>query len=327
MIYWAFGVALAVTVAAAFLLIPVLRRLKFGQSIYEDGPKWHMSKQGTPTMGGLLFMLGIVAAVVFVGWKDMARGMYGHLFILVFALLFGAIGFIDDYVKIRRKKNLGLTALQKLMLQLAAAAAFIALLRYFGYLAPNLYIPFVQVTVALPWPLFAAIALFVVAGMVNAVNLTDGVDGLCGGVTLPVAVFFTVLGLAWGKTELSIFAAALAGGLTGFLLFNVHPARVFMGDTGSLFLGGAVCGLGFVFDAPLLILIVGAVYIVEMFSVMLQVLYFKLTGGKRLFRMSPIHHHYEMKGWSEIKIMLVFAGVTIVLCLLAYYGVMERYPH
>lgn len=323
-----FGISLVATVLAGLILIPVLRRLKFGQSIREEGPKWHMSKQGTPTMGGLLFMLGITAAVLIAGWKDMAEGRFGHLFILAFALIFGIIGFIDDYYKVVRKQNLGLTALQKLMLQLAVSAAFIALLRYFEYLTPNLYIPFFQTSIKLPFLLYSVISLIVVAGMVNAVNLTDGVDGLCSGVTLPIAIFFAVLGTKelWDKGELSIFAAALAGGLIGFLIYNFHPAKIFMGDTGSLFLGGAVCGLGFVYDAPLLIIMVGAVYIIEMLSVMLQVVYFKLTKGKRLFRMAPVHHHLEMGGWSEKKIFAVFTGVTILLCVLAYFGVRGRYP-
>ncbi len=323
-----FGISLAVTALGGLLLIPVLRRLKFGQSIREEGPKWHMSKQGTPTMGGLLFMLGITAAVLICGWRDMAQGRFGHLFILVFALIFGAIGFIDDFYKVVRKQNLGLTAAQKLLLQLSVSAAFIALLRYFGYLTPNLYIPFLQTSIHLPLLLYAVISLMVVAGMVNAVNFTDGVDGLCSGVTLPIAVFFAVLGTKelWDKTELSIFAAALAGGLIGFLIYNFHPAKVFMGDTGSLFLGGAVCGLGFVFDAPLLIIIVGAVYIMEMLSVMLQVVYFKLTKGKRLFRMSPIHHHFEMGGWGEKKIFFVFMGITALMCILAYFAARGRYP-
>ena len=319
------GLAFAVTLVAGFVLIPVLRRLKLGQTIKEIGPKWHMSKQGTPTMGGLIFILGITAAVLVMGWRQVSEGRYAHLLILGFALIYGAIGFIDDWFKVAKKQNLGLTALQKLALQLAVAAAFIAALRYFGYMTSDLYIPFWQISIPMPWLFLSVCALLVVAGMVNAVNLTDGVDGLCTGVTIPVAVFFTVLGFVWALPELRLFGAALTGAMLGFLVFNFHPAKVFMGDTGSLFLGGAVCGVAFVCDAPLLLVITGFVYIVEMLSVMAQVFYFKLTKGKRLLKMSPLHHHFELCGWKEVKIFSVFTAVSAGLCALAYLGVLNRY--
>jgi len=244
--------------------------------------------------------------------------------VFVFALVFGAIGFLDDYEKVKKHQNLGLTAPQKFLLQLAAAIAFICLMRYEGMLTPELYIPFFNVSVALSWPLYMVFAAFVVVGTVNAVNITDGLDGLSTSVTIPVALFFISVATWWGYTQLGIFAAALLGGLLAFLLFNAHPAKVFMGDTGSLFLGGAVAGMAFAFDLPLILILVGIVYIIETMSDILQVGYFKLTHGKRIFKMAPIHHHFEMCGWNETKIVAVFTAVSAIFCALALFGVMNR---
>ena len=317
--------AFVISAVMGRFLIPALRAMKAGQSIKEIGPNWHMSKQGTPTMGGIMFMVACVAAVLVFGWRDMAGGDFSALFVLVLALLYGAIGFVDDYAKIKKKENTGLTAGWKFLLQLAVAIAFLALMRMENHLTPNLYIPFVNVSVSLPWIVYLIFAAFVMVGCVNAVNLTDGLDGLAGSVTLPVAVFFAVLSAWWDKGAVGIFAGALAGGVLGFLVYNFYPAKVFMGDTGSLFLGGAVCGLAFALDAPLILIPVGIIYIVETMSDILQVGYFKLTHGKRIFRMAPLHHHLEMGGWSEVRIVLTFAGITIAFCLLAFVGVMYRY--
>ena len=320
-----------VAFVAAFLagkvLIPMLRRLKAGQSIKEDGPTWHMSKQGTPTMGGLMFILAILVSIVLVGWPELAAGRYGALYVYAFALVFGAIGFLDDYMKVKTKQNTGLTAGWKFLLQLAAAILFTVLLRNEGYLKPDLYIPFVNFSIInIPWPAYMVFAAFVMVATVNAVNITDGIDGLSSGVTMPVALFFTAAAALWGYQELGIFAAALFGGLCAFLLYNFYPAKVFMGDTGSLFMGGAVCGLAFALDMPLILILVGIVYIAETLSDIIQVAYFKATHGKRIFRMAPLHHHFEMGGWSEVKIFCVFAGVSLAACLLAFWGVMDRYP-
>ena len=317
--------AFAISAVVGRFLIPALRAMKAGQSIKEIGPNWHMSKQGTPTMGGIMFMVACVAAVLVFGWRDMTGGDFSALFVLVLALLYGAIGFVDDYAKIKKKENTGLTAGWKFLLQLAVAIAFLALMRMENHLTPNLYIPFVNVSVSLPWIVYLIFAAFVMVGCVNAVNHTDGLDGLAGSVTLPVAVFFAVLSAWWDKGAVGIFAGALAGGVLGFLVYNFYPAKVFMGDTGSLFLGGAVCGLAFALDAPLILIPVGIIYIVETMSDILQVGYFKLTHGKRIFRMAPLHHHLEMGGWSEVRIVLTFAGITIAFCLLAFVGVMYRY--
>ena len=321
----AFVISFAVTaLVGGKVILPALRRLKAGQAIREEGPKWHMSKSGTPTMGGLMFMLGIIAAIIIAGWNGMMAGDLSHLYIFLFALVFGVIGFLDDYEKVKKKQNLGLTALQKFALQLAAAVAFLMLMRYEGLLSPDLYIPFFNVSLSLSWPVYMVFASFVVVGAVNAVNLTDGLDGLATSVTIPVGLFFTVIAVWWGYTQLGVFAAAMLGGLFAFLIFNAHPAKTFMGDTGSLFLGGAVAGMALASDMPLILLLVGIVYIAETLSVILQVGYFKLTHGKRLFKMSPIHHHFEMCGWNEVKIVTVFTLVSAAFCALALWGVMER---
>jgi phospho-N-acetylmuramoyl-pentapeptide-transferase len=319
---------ITITVLGAFILglilgrvlIPVLRALKVGQSIREVGPSWHNSKAGTPTMGGIVFILAALVCVV-TGWKDMLAGDFTHLLVFGFALIFGAIGFLDDFFKVKFHRNLGLTALQKLILQLAAGAIYLFLLRKTGNLTNDLYIPFANITVTIPWAVYLILSMFIIVGCVNAVNLTDGIDGLATGVTMPVMIFFACVAMALGKYTTGYFALALLGGLGAFLCFNFHPAHVFMGDTGSLFLGGAVCGLAYALDMPLVLILVGIIYIIETVSVIMQVTYFKLTHGKRIFLMTPIHHHFEKKNWSEEKIFTVFVGITVVFCLLAYWGV------
>ena len=321
----ALAVSFVLTVILGKLLIPALRRLKAGQTIKEDGPIWHMSKQGTPTMGGLMFIAAMTITVLAVGWKHLADGSRGGLYVLLFALVFGVIGFIDDYMKVVHHQNTGLTAGWKFLLQLAAAILMTVLLRHEGYLTANLYIPFAQVEIPMPWPVYMVFAAFVMVGTVNAVNLTDGVDGLASTVTLPVALFFAVVSALAGQAELTVFSAALLGGLLGFLVYNHHPAKVFMGDTGSLFLGGAVCGLAFAADMPLILVLVGIVYICETLSDIIQVSYFKATHGKRVFRMAPLHHHFEKCGWSEEKVVAVFSSVSLIFCALALAGVVGRY--
>ena len=321
-----FLAAFVVAFLAGKILIPILRRMKAGQSIKEIGPTWHMSKQGTPTMGGLMFIAAAVVCVLAVGWPDLSQGRLGGLYTLLFALVFGAIGYLDDYVKVKKKQNTGLTAGWKFLLQLAAAILFTVLLRYEGYLRPDLYIPFVNVTFHIPWPAYMVFAAFVMVGTVNAVNITDGIDGLATGVTIPVALFFTGAAALWRYEELGIFSAALLGGLCAFLIYNFHPAKVFMGDTGSLFLGGAVCGMAFALDMPLILILVGIVYIAETLSDIIQVAYFKATHGKRIFKMAPLHHHFEMCGWSEVKLFCVFSGISLLACLLAWLGICARMP-
>lgn len=306
-------VCFAITALAGKLLIPELVKLKAGQSIKEIGPTWHMTKQGTPTMGGLMFIIGIGVTVVALGWRGMAQGDFTHIYVYLFALVFGVIGYIDDYQKVKHHHNTGLTAIQKFLLQLAAAVAFLCLLRYEGHLSPNLYIPFFNTYVVLNWVVYMVLAAFIIVGTVNAVNITDGLDGLSSSVTVPVAIFFAVMGIVWKQfPQLGIFGGAMVGGLFGFLLYNHYPAKVFMGDTGSLFLGGAVAALAFAYDMPLVLIPVGIVYICETLSDILQVGYFKLTHGKRIFRMTPIHHAFEMRGWKEVKIDFFFSLIAII---------------
>ena len=314
-----FLVAFVVAFLAGKVLIPLLRRLKAGQGVKEYGPAWHNSKQNTPTMGGLMFIVGITVTVLTVGWQDIAAGSYGALLVLAFALVFGAIGFFDDFMKVKYHHGDGLSAGMKFLLQLAAAIVYTLLLRRFGYLSFDLYIPFVNLTIDLPEWLYMVFAAFVMVGTVNAVNLATGV-------TMPVSLFFLAVSVLWGATELSVFSAALFGGLCAFLIYNFHPAKVFMGDTGSLFLGGVVCGMAFALDIPLLLILVGIIYIAETLSDIIQVTYFKLTHGKRIFRMAPLHHHLELGGWSEVKLFAVFTLITLAACLLAYFGLINRYP-
>ncbi len=311
------AVACVLTGGIGFLLLPVLRALKAGQSIREIGPTWHNNKAGTPMMGGLMFIFGtiiLLAANVFF-MED-----YTVFFVLALALCFGFVGFLDDFTKIKFKRNLGLTSIQKALLQMAVSAVFLYAMWKSG-MSTDLYIPFVDVSFALHPIVYIFFAMFVMVGCVNAVNLTDGVDGLCASVTIPVMIFFTAAAVGMERLDLALLPASLVGGLVAYLFFNWHPAKVFMGDTGSLFLGGAVCALAFALEMPIILILVGFVYICETLSVILQVGYFKLTHGKRLFKMSPIHHHFEMCGWKEEKIVLSFTAVSAVMCLLAWLGI------
>ena len=300
-----------------YFLLPVLRALKAGQSIREIGPTWHNSKAGTPMMGGLMFILSAIVCLL-VNIPSMQEKTV--FFVLILGLCFGLVGFLDDFFKLKFKRNLGLTALQKAMLQMAVSALYLYMLYREGSMTSDLYIPFLNKTFYIHPMAYIFFAMFVIVGCVNAVNLTDGVDGLCGSVTVPVMVFFMAAAIGMGKYDLALLPAAMIGGLIAYLFYNWHPAKVFMGDTGSLFLGGIVCGLAFALDMPLALVLVGIVYIVETLSVILQVGYFKLTHGKRLFKMSPIHHHFEMCGWKEEKIVCVFTGICALMCVVAWFG-------
>ncbi len=300
------------------LLLPVLHALKAGQSIREIGPTWHNNKAGTPMMGGLMFIFAAALCLVInlPGMED-----YTVFFVLALALSFGFIGFLDDFTKIKFHRNLGLTSMQKAMLQMAVSALFLYAMYKSGAMDTHLYIPFLNTSFLLHPIVYIFFAMFVMVGCVNAVNLTDGVDGLSASVTIPVMVFFAAASVAMGKYDLALLPAALAGALIAYLYYNWHPAKVFMGDTGSLFLGGVVCAMSFALEMPLILILVGFVYICETMSVILQVSYFKLTHGKRLFKMSPIHHHFEMCGWKEEKIVLTFTAVSAVMCALAWFGI------
>ena len=306
------------TAGVGYLLLPVLRALKAGQSIREVGPTWHNSKAGTPMMGGLMFIIGsilcLLLSIPFI--ED-----FSVFYVLGLGLCFGLVGFLDDFCKAKFKRNLGLTSLQKAMLQMAVSALYLYLLYKQGTLVSSIYIPFVDVSLDVHPLVYIFFAMFVIVGCVNAVNLTDGVDGLCGSVTVPVMVFFVAAALALDKGDVALLPAILVGGLIAYLFYNWHPAKVFMGDTGSLFLGGIVCALAFALNMPVILILVGFVYLAETVSVILQVGYFKLTHGKRLFKMSPIHHHFEMCGWKEVKICLVFTAISVLMCALAWLGI------
>ena len=338
-IIMAFVIAFLVASAFGAWLVPYLRKIKAGQEIRQDGPTWHNSKAGTPTMGGLMFILGSIIVCLTVGFKPMLDGDYSHIFVLVFALVFGAIGFLDDYEKLRKKQNLGLTAKQKFLLQLVVAIAFIFLLRLCGMLhvsekphCIDVYVPFFNISFAVNEIIYVVFAAFVIVGTVNAVNITDGVDGLCTGTSLPVFVFYTALCFFWGREYmgLGIFSAAITGGLLGFLTYNFNPAKIFMGDTGSLFLGGAVVACAFAYDMPLILITLGIVYIVETLSDIIQVIYFKATHGKRFFKMAPFHHHLEMGGWTgkkwkERELFVLFTCVSLIFAVLSFLGVAARF--
>lgn len=311
-----FALSFVLTACTVCLLIPVLKRLKVGQRILEIGPEWHKNKEGTPTMGGLAFLFSVtlvsIAAALWLGEDAVVTAL-----VLTYALLCGLIGVVDDLKKLRMKRNEGLTALQKLALQLVFSALFTVLLRRFGVTDTSVYVPFYGGYFDLgPW--YYLFSILFLTGFGNAVNLTDGLDGLCSGVTATAAVSIAALALKNESVYASVISFALVGACVGFLVFNIHPARVFMGDTGSLFLGGAVSGLVLALGDPLILFFVGAVYVIEAASVVIQVLYFKLTG-KRLFLMAPIHHHFEKKGMSENTINALFIAITAAFGGVCYF--------
>ena len=311
-------VGCALSWALGHFLLPVLHALKAGASIREIGPTWHNNKTGTPIMGGLMF---IFASILCLMGNLPSMTDYSVFFVLVLGLCHGFIGFLDDFTKIRHHRNLGLTSLQKAMLQMAVSALFLYAMYKAGVMDTHLYITFWNRSFDLHPIVYIFFAMFVMVGCVNSVNLTDGVDGLSSSVTLPVMVFFTAASCALGKYDLALLPASLVGGLMAYLTYNWHPAKVFMGDTGSLFLGGVVCAMAFALEMPLILILVGFVYICETMSDILQISYFKMTHGKRLFKMAPIHHHFEMCGWKEERIVLSFAGVSAIMCVLAWFGI------
>lgn len=321
-------IAAVITGLLGYFMVPFLHKIKFGQTIREVGPSWHKNKQGTPTMGGLMFIIGSsVAAVICIAFLWLNGGAETQLMLVkvvagaLMAVGFGIVGFLDDYISIKKHRNLGLTEIQKLILQFIIVGAYLLSVAFAGGTTETV-IPFLG-SVDLGFFYYILAAVFIV-GMVNAVNFTDGIDGLNTSVTLVVALVFSVIAMLLNRVGLSLYAAAIVGAMIGFLFWNANPAKVFMGDTGSLFLGGAVCALAFGVDMPILLILIGIIYIVEILSVVLQVTYFKISHGKRIFKMAPIHHHFEMCGWNENKICFVFSGVTllagIIGVLLAVFG-------
>ena len=321
-------ICFAITALAGKLLIPELVKLKAGQSIKEIGPTWHMSKQGTPTMGGFMFIFAILIASV-VGYFMLSQGkndlwhgtqveIARYWGTILLAVSFGIIGFVDDYIKVVKKRNLGLTAIQKLIMQFVAAGLYMLILYTAGDTSTVLIIPFLgQLDLGL---VYFPLCVVGIVYITNSVNLTDGLDGLCGSVTCVSALGFMMVSAAMGFGGINLLSTALAAACLGFLVWNFYPAKVFMGDTGSMFLGGMVTGLAFGVGIPLILAFLGIIYICESMSVVLQVISFKTTG-KRIFKMSPIHHHFEMCGLSEVKIDFAFSAVTAVGAVLAVLAV------
>lgn len=304
-------IAFIITLVSGPIVIPMLKKLNIGQNVRDDGPKSHLTtKSGTPTMGGIIIIFSLVITALTSGLLN--RDMY----VLVLSTIgFGLIGFIDDYLKIKNKRSLGLKAYQKLIGQVVLAVILAIYQSNTSMLGTKVIIPFFENKYLDLGMLYVPFIAFVVAGTVNSVNLTDGLDGLASGVTLIVSSFFGLVALNWGMDSISIFSAALTGACLGFLVHNAYPAKIFMGDTGSLALGGAISAIAILLNLPLIIPIVGGIYFAEALSVIIQVISFKLTG-KRVFLMSPLHHHFELKGWKETKVVVVFWSITVVLSLI-----------
>ena len=321
-------VALAIfvlTVILEKLIIPILTSHKVGQKILEIGPRWHASKAGTPTMGGICFIMAILVVMTVVAIITAINGESGELIPLALALglatLNGIIGFFDDYTKLVKKQNEGFTPIQKIVLQSLVAILYLLAMSATDNINTALHIPFTSVSIELGF-FYYVFAFVLIIGFVNSVNLTDGIDGLASSVTLIVGAFFSVMGFTQGNDTLVLLGAATVGATLGFLVYNFYPARVFMGDTGSLFLGGLVVGMTFLLDEPMIIFLVGIIYLTEAFSDIIQVGVYKLSGRKiRVFKMAPIHHHFEKCGWSEIKVVAVFSLVTLIFSIIAFFGI------
>lgn len=304
-------IAFVITAILGPVVIPILHRIKAGQSIREEGPKAHQVKAGTPTMGGIMIILAVIIACVSVG-----HGLNADMGILLLSfVLCGLIGFCDDFIKVVKKRNLGLTALQKLIFQIIIAIIIAVYQAKVSVYGTSVYIPIWKHYVDFGWFYIPFIA-FVLVAAVNAVNLTDGLDGLASGCTAIVALFFAIVGNATGCTSPTVFTAAIAGACIGFLLFNHYPAKVFMGDTGSLALGGALATAAVMMNIEMILPLAGGIFVVEVLSVMIQVVSFK-TRGKRVFKMAPIHHHFELSGWKETKVVAVFWSITLILCVIS----------
>lgn len=320
-------IAFGITALSGFYFIPYFKKVKVGQTILDIGPKWHKKKEGTPTMGGTMFIFGVTIAVIFgyfalKGYSGNGKNLLPDnagvkLFVgFAMALLFMLVGFVDDYIKVVKKRNLGLKARQKLVFQILIAIGYLVALHFVDDKSTSIPLPFFgEVNFGIFY--YPVMVIFIIF-MVNSVNLNDGIDGLCSSVTLVASLGFATMFMYIENYSYAMFAFALAGGCLGFLLWNLNPAKVFMGDTGSMFLGGAVVALSFATGHPLIIILVGIIYVVESLSVILQVISFKTTG-KRIFKMSPIHHHFEMSGWSEYKIVIIFSFITLIASAISAY--------
>lgn len=306
-------IAFAVVYAVTPIFIPMLKRLKFGQSIREEGPKSHLQKSGTPTMGGLVIQLGVIIGVIVI---SLFTGSF-DFFPVAVMVFFGAIGFIDDYIKVAKKHNLGLRAWQKIVLQFIGAGAIAIYAYYSPGIGSELIVPFMSESVDFGfW--YVPFTVFAIVAIVNAVNLTDGLDGLASGVSLIVSIFFFVGALALPEPTTAVFIGGVIGGCLGFLRYNSNPAGIFMGDTGSMALGGAIVVMAIITRLQIFLLIAGGLFVIEALSVVIQVGYFKATKGKRFFKMAPIHHHFELTGWSETRVVTVFWVIAAIFITIAF---------
>ena len=316
-----FLISFVVTVILGMLIIPILQKLKVGQSEREDGPKSHLKKSGTPTMGGIIMAIAIfiLSIVVSVLNKDVAFKVIG---IALCCIGFGIIGFIDDFKKVILKNTDGLKPRQKMLGLLIVSLVFVIFILAVGKIGTDIFIPFAEKYMHIPTILFIVFTIFVLLATTNAVNLTDGIDGLATMVSLIIVTTLTIIAIVNGVFEVAFIGAITCGSCIGFLLFNLNKARVFMGDTGSLLLGGVIACMAIYLKMPLLIVIIALVPVIETLSVMLQVAYFKKTHGKRIFKMAPIHHHFELSGWKETKVVRVFSLVTLILCIIGLISVL-----
>ena len=308
-----------ITIVLAIIIIPILRKLKIGQIEREDGPQSHLKKQGTPTMGGIIMMIALIIMITFVyiycvsqGQTEMAKNLLPMLCLIIG---FGVVGFIDDFKKLVLKNTQGLKPSYKMLGLLIISVAYVIFLVKGLNIGTDTYIPFLKMEIEIPFLLYIPFAIVVILGTTNAINLTDGVDGLSSSVCAIIITCLTVIGIIFNIQEVAIFGSCMIGIILGFLMFNLHPAKVIMGDTGSLLLGGVISGLALYLKMPLLLLIIALIPVLETLSVVIQVAYFKKTGN-RIFKMAPLHHHFELSGWKESKVVIVFSLITLVLCVI-----------
>jgi phospho-N-acetylmuramoyl-pentapeptide-transferase len=317
------AIAFVLTVVLALIIIPILRKIKVGQIERDDGPKSHLIKQGTPTMGGIIFMISIIICVTgsYMYFTSIGNSEVAHNLIPILCLTigFGAIGFIDDFKKLVLKNTEGLKPSYKMLGLLLISIAYTFFIMKFSDVGTETYIPFLKVYINLPTYIYALFAILVILATTNAVNLTDGIDGLSSSVCAIIITCLTVIAMIKGETEIVIFGSVVVGAVLGFLMFNLHPARIFMGDTGSLFLGGVISGIALYLKMPLLLLLIAIIPILETLSVIIQVLYYKKTGN-RIFKMAPLHHHFELSGWSENKVVMIFSIITLIVCTIGIFA-------
>lgn len=308
-----------VTVILGMIIIPILRKFKVGQIEREEGPKSHLKKQGTPTMGGIMMIISMIIVVtgayIFLTVNNQGDLANNLLPILLLTIGFGLIGFIDDFKKLVLKNTKGLKPSYKMLGLLIISVAYVVYLVYGLHIGTETYIPFMKDYITLPIYIYIPFAILVILGTTNAVNLTDGIDGLASSVSAIIITCLTIIGILFGHQEISVFGSVVIGAILGFLMFNLHPAKVFMGDTGSLLLGGVISAMALYLKMPLLLIVIALVPVIETLSVIIQVIYFKKTGN-RVFKMTPIHHHFELSGWKENKVVVVFSLVTLILCII-----------